>query len=135
MSKPKAAGGDDLPIMQDDRIHWNGQPVAVVLAETQEQADHAQIADPRRPTKSRARSSRSPRPRRTAASPASFMGEPLKLKIGDAEAALAAAPHKVDVTLHARRATTTTPIEPHAATLAWDGDELIVHDATQAVDA
>jgi len=32
MSKPKAAGPDDLPIMQDDRVHWNGQPVAVVLA-------------------------------------------------------------------------------------------------------
>jgi xanthine dehydrogenase YagR molybdenum-binding subunit len=41
MSKPKAAGPDDLPVMQDDRIHWNGQPVALVLAETQEQADHA----------------------------------------------------------------------------------------------
>ena len=39
--QPKAAGGDDLPVMQDDRIHWNGQPIAVVLAETQEQADHA----------------------------------------------------------------------------------------------
>src|SRR5262245_50326235 len=38
----KAAGGDDLAVMQDDRIHWNGQPIAVVLAETQEQADHAQ---------------------------------------------------------------------------------------------
>src|SRR5271156_5175102 len=42
MSKPKAAGPDDLPIMQDDRVHWNGQPVAIVLAETQEQAEHAQ---------------------------------------------------------------------------------------------
>src|SRR5580700_2077581 len=42
MSKPKAAGPDDLPVMQDDRVHWNGQPVAIVLAETQEQADHAQ---------------------------------------------------------------------------------------------
>ena len=41
MTQPKAAGGIDLPIMQDDRIHWNGQPIAVVLAETQEQADHA----------------------------------------------------------------------------------------------
>jgi hypothetical protein len=43
------------------------------------------------------------------------MGEPLKLEIGDAEAALAAAPHRVD-------AGYTTPrhnhnaIEPHAAT-------------------
>src|ERR1700722_15468221 len=41
MTAPNAAGGSDLPIMQDDSIHWNGEPVAVVLAETQEQADHA----------------------------------------------------------------------------------------------
>ncbi len=40
-SSPTAAAASDLPIMQDDRIHWNGQPIAVVLAETQEQADHA----------------------------------------------------------------------------------------------
>ncbi|MBV9811601.1 MAG: xanthine dehydrogenase family protein molybdopterin-binding subunit, partial [Acetobacteraceae bacterium] len=33
-SQPKAAGPFDLPIMQDDSIHWNGEPVAVVLAET-----------------------------------------------------------------------------------------------------
>jgi xanthine dehydrogenase YagR molybdenum-binding subunit len=41
MTASKAAGGDKLPIMQDDKIHWNGEPVALVLAETQEQADHA----------------------------------------------------------------------------------------------
>jgi xanthine dehydrogenase YagR molybdenum-binding subunit len=41
MSSAKAAAGDNLPIMQDDEIHWNGQPIAVVLAETQEQADYA----------------------------------------------------------------------------------------------
>jgi len=31
----------DLPIMQDDRVSWNGQPVAVVVAETLEQAQYA----------------------------------------------------------------------------------------------
>ena len=41
MSEEKAAGGDDLPVMQDGTIHWNGQPIAVVLAETQAEADHA----------------------------------------------------------------------------------------------
>lgn len=41
LTAEKAAGGDDLPIMQDDRVHRNGQPIAVVLGETQEQADHA----------------------------------------------------------------------------------------------
>ena len=41
LTAPKAAAGSDLPVMQDDSIHWNGEPVAIVLAETQEQADHA----------------------------------------------------------------------------------------------
>jgi len=40
-SSPTAAAASDLPIMQDERIHWNGQPIAIVLAETQEHADHA----------------------------------------------------------------------------------------------
>ena len=41
MTAAKAAAGDSLPVMQDDQVHWNGQPIAVVLAETQEQADYA----------------------------------------------------------------------------------------------
>ncbi len=45
LTAPKAAGGSNLPVMQDDSIHWNGEPIAVVLAETQEQADHAALAD------------------------------------------------------------------------------------------
>ena len=40
-SSPTAVGPSDLPVMQDDRIHWNGQPIALVLADSQEQADHA----------------------------------------------------------------------------------------------
>jgi xanthine dehydrogenase YagR molybdenum-binding subunit len=31
----------DLPIMQNDRVRWNGEPVAVVVAETLEQAQYA----------------------------------------------------------------------------------------------
>ena len=40
-SSATAVGPADLSILQDDRVHWNGQPIACVLAETQEQADHA----------------------------------------------------------------------------------------------
>ena len=50
------------------------------------------------------------------------MGEPLKQKVGDAEAALAAAPHKVDVTYTTPRHH-HAPIELHACTLAWEGDD------------
>ena len=131
MSKPKAAGPDDLPIMQDDRIHWNGQPVAVVLAETQEQADHAQSLI------RVAYEEESPVTKLSAAKakgtePGVFMGESLKQKVGDAEAALAAAPHKVDVVYTTPRHH-HAPIELHACTLAWEGDTLRIHDASQAV--
>ena len=135
MSGPKAAGGDSLPIMQDDSVHWNGEPIALVLAETQEQADHAKSlivavyeSQPAMTSYAAAKAA--------GTEPGVFQGEPLKLEIGDAEAALGAAAHRVD-------AVYTTPrhnhnaIELHAATLAWkrDGnhDELTVHDASQGV--
>ncbi len=131
MTSDKAAGGDDLPVMQDDRIHWNGQPIAVVLAGTQEQADHAT---------SLIRATYAAEPATTAfaaakaqgTAPGEFQGEPLQLAIGDAEAALAAAPFRIDATYRTPRHTHAA-IEPHAATLLWEGDRLIVHDATQAV--
>jgi xanthine dehydrogenase YagR molybdenum-binding subunit len=131
MSKPKAAGPDDLPIMQDDRIHWNGQPVAIVLAETQEQAEHAQTLirvtyEEQNPVISLAAA------KAKGTESGLFMGEPLKQKVGDAEAALAAAPHKVDVTYTTPRHH-HAPIELHGCTLAWEGDELRIHDASQAV--
>src|SRR5579871_1534205 len=33
----------DLPIMQDAEIHWDGEPVAVVVAQTLEQAEYAAL--------------------------------------------------------------------------------------------
>ena len=126
-----AVGPDDLAVMQDDRLHWNGQPVALVLAETQEQADHAA---------SLIRATYHAEPPVTSLEegvarglePARFQGQLLKLEVGDAETALAAAPHKVDAVYRTPRHN-HNPIELHAVTLAWEGDELRVHDASQAV--
>ncbi len=132
-SSPTAAGPADLPVMQDDRIHWNGQPIAVVLAETQEQADHAKslivatyAAEPSTTSFAEAKAA--------GPQPGLFMGQPLLNEIGDADAMLAAAPHRVD---HVYRTPphTHNAIEPHAATIAWVGDDLIVHDASQLVTA
>jgi len=134
MTANKAMGGEGLAVMQDDKIYANGQPIALVLAESQEQADHAA-------TLIEATYAREPAVTSLAAAiangtkQASFAGEPLKNDIGDAEAALADAPYRVD-------ATYTTPrynhnaIELHAATLAWEGpqcDTLRLHDAAQGV--
>ena len=130
-SSPTAAGPADLPIFADDRIHWNGQPIAVVLAETQEQADYAvslivatYAAEPAVTSFADAKAK--------GAEPATFMGQPLRNEIGDAAAMLAAAPHKVDNRYRTPRHNHNA-IEPHAATVAWIGDELIIHDASQLV--
>ena len=131
LSENKAASGDSLPVLQDDRVCWNGQPIAVVLAETQEQADHA---------KSLVHATYEAEEATTAFAAAKakgcetgmFFGHPLQDKVGDAEAALAAAPHKVDATYRTPRHNHNA-MELHAVTLAWSGDRLIMHDATQAV--
>jgi len=129
LSGEKAAAGDDLPVMQDDRVHWNGQPVALVLAETQEQADHARSligityeAEPAATSLATA----------GACEVGTFMGEPLSAKVGDADAAFAAAPHKIDA-IYRTPPHNHNALELHAATLAWRDGALFVHDATQAV--
>ncbi len=132
-TSPTAVGPSDLPIMQDDRIHWNGQPIAVVLAETQEQADHA---------KSLIRATYAPEPATTGFEQAKaeglqtgvFNGQVLQSEKGDPEAALAAAAVKVDHVYRTPRHNHNA-IEPHAATIAWVGETLRIHDASQMVTA
>ena len=131
LSAEKAAGGDDLPVMQDDRVHWNGQPVALVLAETQEQADHAtSLVRVTYEAGAALTSFEAARAEGTAS--AQFMGQPLHDAIGDAEKALAAAPHRIDATYTTPRHN-HNPIELHGVTLAWQDGVLHVHDAQQLV--
>ena len=132
-SSPTAAGPSDLPILQDDRIHWNGQPIAAVIAETQEQADHARSlihvtyeAGPSTTSFAWAKVN--------GAQIGRFMGQPLRNEIGDAEAELAGAVHRVDHTYRTPRHSHNA-IEPHAATIVWEGDMLTIHDTTQMVTA
>ena len=92
MVDPKGAAGSNLPVMQDASIHWNGEPVAVVIAETQEQADHAA---------SLVRVRYDPEQAATAfdlmkayaKSPGDVVREPPRVTVGDAEAALAPRRH------------------------------------------
>jgi xanthine dehydrogenase YagR molybdenum-binding subunit len=131
LSAPKAAGGIDLPIMQDDAIHWNGQPVAVVLAETQEQADHAvTLLDIAYAAEDAVTSFAAAKARGTE--PGVFMGHPLAVTIGDAGAALASAPHTVDQVYRTPRHSHNA-IELHGCTVAWEGETLRLHDASQLV--
>ncbi|HEX6341966.1 xanthine dehydrogenase family protein molybdopterin-binding subunit [Umezawaea sp.] len=127
----KAGGPDDLPVMQDDRVRWNGQTIAVVLAETPEQADHAASlvgaeydAEPSTTSLARAKAD--------GTHTAVLFGHELHVEVGDAEAALAAADVAVDATYRTPYQNHNA-LEPHALTVVWHGDDLVVHDASQVV--
>jgi xanthine dehydrogenase YagR molybdenum-binding subunit len=130
LTAPKAAAGSSLPVMQDDSIHWNGEPVAVVLAETMEQADYAasliKVAYESSPPRTFEEAREHPR------TPDSLVGQPVEVLVSDAEAALIDATHSIDLIYRTPRHNHNA-IEPHAVTLGWDGDELVVHDASQGV--
>lgn len=132
LSSAKAAAGDCLPVMQDDRIRWNGQPIAVVLADSQEQADHAASLIRVAYEQERALVGFEEAIARGTAQ-ALFMGEPLHNAIGDADAAWAAAEHRIEATYRTPRHNHNA-IELHAVTVAWeDDDRLRIHDASQLV--
>ncbi|HET7884679.1 MAG TPA: xanthine dehydrogenase family protein molybdopterin-binding subunit [Bradyrhizobium sp.] len=128
----KAAGNNIIPVMQDAEVRWNGQAVAVVLAETQEQADHAAALVKVRYEAAAART-RFEDAKVDARTPDSLLIERNRLKKGDADAALASAPHRVDA-VYRTPWHNHNPIEPNATTIAWQGDRLIVHDATQMLN-
>ena len=125
----KGAGNSTLPIMQSPDIHWNGEPVAVVLAETQEQADFAaDLIDVSYEAGSA--QTRFEDAKKQASTPSSILVEKNLFYSGDPEKALAEADRKVDA-VYRTPFQNHNAIELHAATLAWDGDRLMVHDATQ----
>lgn len=132
MSSPTAAGATNLPVMQNDEIHWNGQPVALVLGETQEQADYAasliRVDYAKLPAVTVfEEAKKTPRQLET------LLGQPPILDIGDAEAALKASEVKVDNIYRTPRHNHNA-IELHGATVTWQDDELRVHDASQLID-
>lgn len=132
MTNLKAAGNNILPVMQDPEIRWNGQTVAVVLAETQEQADHAASLVLVRYEAAVART-RFDEAKADARTPDSLMIERNRLKRGNVKAASQAAAGRIDA-IYRTPQHNHNPIEPNAATIAWDGERLVVHDATQMLN-
>ncbi|HEY4421058.1 MAG TPA: xanthine dehydrogenase family protein molybdopterin-binding subunit [Pseudonocardia sp.] len=131
MNLSTLASGTSVNYLNTDEVYWNGQPVAVVVAETldaaQEAARLVSVSYEELPAAVdfAAEEGNATPEKNTPMSSGSA-------KKGDAEAALAAAPVSVDLRY-------TTPghnhnaLEPHATTAAWDGDRLVVHEGTQNV--
>ncbi|KAA9153162.1 xanthine dehydrogenase family protein molybdopterin-binding subunit [Amycolatopsis acidicola] len=132
LNLPSMVSGTQVNYLQTDEVHWDGQPVAVVVAETLDAAREA--ANLVRVTYEQRASTvdfetAAPHARQQKNSPIS-QGFAKK---GHAERALTEAPVSVDLRY-------TTPVynhnalEPHATTAVWEGDRLTVHDATQTLD-
>ncbi|HTJ90410.1 MAG TPA: xanthine dehydrogenase family protein molybdopterin-binding subunit [Acidocella sp.] len=119
-----------LPL-QDDQIHYAGQPIALVVADTLAQASHAATLitaqyDVRKPAIFGAHTADE------AFDPPQFLW-PVNSSVGDARKALAAAAVKVEQTY-----TTSdrhhNQMEPHATTAVWQPDgSLTLYDTTQHI--
>lgn len=119
-------GKRSFPQLKDDRIDHAGQPVALAVAETFEQARAAALA---------LKVSYVPEPWSVDMSTQLDAGFTPKEQspdsfVGNFDSAFAAAPVKLDVTY-------TTPLEshammePHATIAVWKGDGLTLHTANQ----
>ncbi|MFL5517868.1 MAG: xanthine dehydrogenase family protein molybdopterin-binding subunit, partial [Gemmatimonadales bacterium] len=117
--------GQPFMPMQGDVVHYDGQPVAVVVAHALEQAEQA---------------ARLVSVTYETAQPVVFghgevkpAGEwfaPTDLSKGDVEAGFAAAEAKVEQT-YTMPSRHHNPMEPSATLASWEGDRVTVHDATQ----
>jgi xanthine dehydrogenase YagR molybdenum-binding subunit len=123
-------GQSYLPL-QDDKIHYAGQPIALVIAKTLDQATHAGmlikvVYDAQQPVVF------SPQTAREAVDPPQFLW-PVASSVGDADKAIASAAVRIDRT-YATADRHHNQMEPHATTAEWDADgTLTLYETTQHI--
>ncbi len=126
--------GERLHVLQDDQVSHQGQPVALVVAETLEQARYAadlvRIAYSVAPAQTDIEHATAvlPTPQKTDQGES----QPRESHRGNAEEAFARAEVKVDQRYVIPREN-HNPIEMHATIASWTGDRLTLWDKTQWV--
>ncbi len=119
-----------LDLLQNDRVRYANQPIAVVVAETLEAAtEGAALLSPRyeaEPARTGLDSSESFTP------PAVGVGNPSEVHHGDIEAGLAAASVRIDAT-YETAAQYHNAMEPHAIVAAWEGETLSIDTPSQGM--
>jgi xanthine dehydrogenase YagR molybdenum-binding subunit len=121
--------GRVLSLLQDADVHYNNQPVAVVVAETFEAAREAGArlrieydTSPARLDFEAAKEQLHP--------PEKVLTQKTDTRRGDLQTGLLAGSTSIDVT-YRTPVEHHNPIEPHATIAAWDGDQLTLYDSTQ----
>ena len=119
-----------LDLLQNDRVRYANQPIAVVIAETLEAAtEGATLLAPRyeaEPARIGLDAGQSYVP------PAVGVGNPPKVTHGDVDAALQGAATRIEVT-YETPAQYHNAMEPHSIVVAWDGDSLSIDMPTQGL--
>ncbi|MFC4493389.1 xanthine dehydrogenase family protein molybdopterin-binding subunit [Streptomyces ovatisporus] len=129
------APGETFFPMQDDVVHYGGQHVALVVADTHERAQHA-AALLRIEYEESEPLTTIEQGRDQAYEPEAIFGGflPARNSRGDIGAGLAEAGVRVEGT-YRFAANNHNPLETSGSTAVWDGDELVLHDGTQGVNA
>ena len=126
--------GENLIPLQDNRVHYFGQFVALVVAETYEQARYAArrvkiayaMENPKIDLEKELENGF--RPEKKA-----YGDTPAQLNAGKAEPLLRAAAHRIEQKYKISHET-HNPMEPHANVAVWDGDDkLTIYESTQGV--
>ncbi len=127
------AHGDDFdahvdetrPPFEDENVYYNGQYVAVVFAETLEQA---------RAAANKVRVEYAPDTPNVALDLADGFNAKMKeiSKRGDVDSGFASAPVKMDQT-YVTPIETHNPIELHATVATWDGEKYKLYETTQSI--
>jgi xanthine dehydrogenase YagR molybdenum-binding subunit len=119
-----------MELLQNDRVRYVNQPIAVVIAETLEAAtEGAALLSPRyeaEPARATLDATESFTP------PAVGVGHPAVVAHGDVEGALASAALTIDAT-YETPAQYHNPMEPHAIVAAWNGDTLSIDMPSQGM--
>ncbi len=130
-----AAPGETFFPMQNDVVHYAGQPIAIVVADTLERAQYAAtlLHIEYEPTPSTTTIDEG---RDSAYEPERIFAGlvPGRTVRGDVEAGLQNAEVRVDST-YRFAANHHNPIEASATTAVWDGDEVTLYDSNQGITA
>ncbi len=122
--------GFRVEVLQDDRVRYAGQPIALVVAETLEAAtEGAALLDPRYEIESvRTGLRNGDRFELEAVG----VGSPARTAYGDVESGFEAAFHVIEAD-YATPAQYHNAMEPHAVVAEWDGDRVTLDMPNQAL--
>src|SRR6266567_3940149 len=134
LSRADAPGESRVPL-QDDEIHYAGQHLGVVVAESFEQATYAaSVVRVTYQTQPPVVTLDDERAQKNAISPEKFAGrEALQVKRGDVDAALTTAAHKIDF-VYSTPIENHNPIETYSTTAEWEApDRVLIHECTRGI--